>query len=232
MISNRYGKANNEYMDDRYNNSKPTFSHFAMNCIINVINGIINVVNFVTPLRVLKISNRYGKSNNKYMDDRYGASKPAKYITYLDANNLYGWAMSKPHPTHSFKWMNVSELENWENHSCILAVDLEYSQSLHDLHNDYPLAPEHLEVNKVKKLIPNLWGKKKYVIRYENLKQYLGLGLTLTKIHRGIKFEESQWLEKYIALNTELRTSAANEFEKDFFKLMINWKLWKTLETE
>ena len=72
---------------------------------------------------VSMISNRYGKSNNQYMDDRYDASKPTKYITYLDANNLYGWAMSKPLPTHGFKWMELSELENWENHSCILEVD-------------------------------------------------------------------------------------------------------------
>ena len=146
MISNRYGKSNNRYMDDRYDTSKPTFFHFAMNSIINVINGIINVINFITPLTVLKISNRYGKSNN-----RYDASKPTKYITYLDANNLYGWAMSKPLPTHGFKWMELSELENWENQSCILKVDLGYPRSLHDLHSDYPLAPEQIEVNNVKK---------------------------------------------------------------------------------
>ena len=106
------------------------------------------------------------------------------YIVYLDANNLYGWAMSKPLPTHGFKWMTVSELETWKNHSCILEVDLEYPRSLHALHSDYPLAPEQIEVNKVNKLIPNLWNKKKYVIHYENLKQYLSLGLKLTHIHR------------------------------------------------
>ena len=138
--------------------------------------------------------------------------------------------MSKPLPTHGFKWMKVSELETWENHSCILEVDLEYPRSLHDLHSDYPLAPEQIEVNKVGKLITNLWNKKKYVIHYENLKQYLSLGLKLTHIHRGIKFEESQWLKKYIALNTELRTAAENEFEKDFFKLMNNSVFGKTME--
>ena len=80
--------------------------------------------------------------------------------------------------------MKTSELETWELYSCILEVDLEYPKELHDLHNDYPLAPEQIEVNKVEKLIPNLWNKKKYVIHYENLKQYLNLGLKLTKIHR------------------------------------------------
>ena len=180
---------------------------------------------------VSMISNRYGKANNKYMGDRFVASELSKYIAYSDANNLYGWAMSKPLPTHSFKWMKVSELETWELHSCILEVDLEYPRSMHDLHSDYLLAPEQIEVNKINKLIPNLRNKKKYVIHYENLKQYLSLGLKLTRVHRGVhKFEESQWLEKYITLNTELRTAARNDFEKDFFKLMNNSVFGKTME--
>ena len=179
---------------------------------------------------VSMISNRYGKANNKYMGNKFNSNEPSKYIQYLDANNLYGWAMSKPLPTHGFKWMKTSELEIWELHLCILEVDLEYPKKLHDLHNDYPLAPEQIEVNKVEKLIPNLWNKKNYVIHYENLKQYLNLGLKLTNIRRGIKFKESQWLKKYIALNTDLRTKAKNEFEKDFFKLMNNSVFGKTME--
>ena len=161
---------------------------------------------------VSMISNRYRKSNNRYMGNKYDASKRTKYITYLDANNLYGWAMSKALPTHGFKWMEPNELENWRNYSCILEVDLEYPRSLHDLHNDYPLAPKQIKIDNVKKLIPNLGAKKKYVLHYENLEQYESLGLKIKKIHRGIKFEESQWLEKYTALNTKLRTTAANDF--------------------
>ena len=166
---------------------------------------------------VSMISNRYGKANNKYVGKSFIDTMLSPYIVYLYANNLYGWAMSKPLHTHGFKWMEVSELETWENHSCILENDLEYPKSLHDLHSDYPLAPEQIEVNKVLKFIPNLGDKKKYILHNENLKQYLSLGLKLTHIHRGIKFKESQWLKKYIALNTDLRTIAKNEFEKDFF---------------
>ena len=179
---------------------------------------------------VSMISNRYGKANNKYMPESYDASKPSKYITYLDANNLYGWAMSKPLPTHGFKWIGSSDLENWRNYPCILEVDLEYSERLHDSHSDYPLAPEKIKVNKVDKLIPNLGDKEKYVLHYENLKQYESLGLKIKKIHRSVKFEESGWLKKYITLNTELRTADANEFEKDFFKLTNNSVFGNTME--
>jgi len=72
---------------------------------------------------VAMVSNRYGRSNNKYMGDKYDSSQPSKYISYLDANNLYGWAMSKPLPTHDFKWMDEDELDNWKNISSILEVD-------------------------------------------------------------------------------------------------------------
>ena len=176
------------------------------------------------------ISNRYGKANNSYMGDEYDDKIATKYITYLDANNLYGWAMCKPLPTRDFEWMEDDELMNWKKHACILEVDLEYPKELHDLHNDYPLAPERLVLGKVEKLVPNLNDKIKYVIHYENLKLYESLGLKITKIHRGIKFEESTWLKKYIDLNTDLRSKANNEFEKDFFKLMNNSVFGKTME--
>ena len=145
------------------------------------------------------ISNRHSQANNIYMGEDYDESKPSKYITYLDASNLYGWAMCKKMPTHGFKWMNKKELANWRTvGGCILEVDLEYPKELHDLHNDYPLAPERMIVNKVEKLIPNLKKKKRYTVHYENLKLYESLGLKITHVHRGIKFKESEWIKKSI----------------------------------
>ena len=114
------------------------------------------------------------------MGDSYDPNKESTYIQYLDANNLYGWAMSKPLPTHGFKWMSESELDHWRSMPCILEVDLDYPKSLHDEHNDYLLAPERMTINKVEKLVPNLNNKKNYVIHYENLKQYERLGLIPT----------------------------------------------------
>ena len=188
---------------------------------------------------VSMVSNRYGKANNKYMKN-FNKKEPSKYLTYLDANNLYGWAMSQKLPVHSFKWMSNKEIENlfnnqivqvWEKTPCILEVDLIYPEELHDLHNDYPLCPERVECdNGVKKLIPNLRDKNNYVVHYKTLMQYLSLGMKLKKIHRGIKFIEDDFLKPYIDKNTNLRAQAKNNFEKDFFKLMNNSVFGKTME--
>ena len=185
------------------------------------------------------ISNRYGKANNKYMKD-FNKSELSKYLMYVDANNLYGYGMSEKLPVHSFKWMSNKEIENifnnqivqvWEKTPCILEVDLIYPEELHDLHNDYPLCPERVECDKgVKKLIPNLRNKNNYVVHYKTLMQCLRLGMKLKKIHRGIKFIEADFLKPYIDKNTNLRTQAKNNFEKDFFKLMNNSVFGKTME--
>ena len=186
------------------------------------------------------ISNRYGEANNKYMQKGFNKNKPSKYLMYLDANNLYGCAMSEKLPTHGFKWLldreigklfNNQVLQVWEKIPCILEVDLEYPENLHDLHNDYPFCPERVECkNGVKKLIPNLRDKTKYIIHYKNLIQCLRAGMKLKKIHRGIKFVESEWMKSYIDKNTNLRAMAKNNFEKDFFKLMNNSVFGKTME--
>ena len=178
---------------------------------------------------VSMISNRFGKANNKYMKD-FNPEKPSTFIPYLDANNLYGWAMCEPLPVGGFEWVDEKEFNDWRNFPCILEVDLDYPKELHDLHNDLPLAPERIIVNNVEKLIPTLNKKEKYVIHHRNLKQYLQMGLKLKKIHRIIKFKEEAWLKPYIELNTKLRANGMNDFEKDFFKLMNNSVFGKTME--
>ena len=175
------------------------------------------------------ITKRYAKANNKHTKG-YDKNQTSVYIPYLDANNLYGWAMSEPQPYKNFKWMNADELENWESKPCILEVDLEYPKELHDKHNEYPLAPERLLVDKVEKLVPNLNDKTKYVLHHEDLKLYLRLGLRLTKIHRGITFVETDFMKPYIDLNTKMRTKGTTDFEKDFYKLMNNSVFGKTME--
>ena len=180
---------------------------------------------------VSMVSKRFARANNKYMGEKFDREKVSRYIQYLDANNLYGMAMSMKLPTHGFKWMKKSELNVWEKVPSILEVDLHYPERLHDAHNDYPLAPERVVCDKkIEKLIQSLRDKTRYVVHYQTLKQYLALGMELTRVHRGIKFEESNWLKPYIDANTALRTKANNEFEKDFFKLMNNSVFGKTME--
>ena len=203
------------------------------------------------------IANRYGEANNKYMKN-YNDKIPSKYIMYLDANNVYGWAMSQNLPTGNFKWLTQKQIEkiNLDKYTensekgLILEVDLEYPKELHDLHNDYPLGPEKIKVAKdmlsdyckkiadkfnissglVHKLIPTLNDKEKYILHYRNLQLYLSLGLKLKKIHRVLQFDQSPWLKQYIDFNTQKRTNAKNSFEKDFFKLMNNSVFGKTME--
>ena len=173
------------------------------------------------------IANRYGNANNKYMKE-YDEKAPSKYIMYLDANNLYGWAMSQYLPTGNFKWMTDKEISKIDlgkykadgKNGLILEVDLEYPQELHDMHNDYPVCPEKVKVSKnmlsiyckkiaekynisiglVSKLIPTLRDKKEYVLHYRNLQLYLDLGLKIKKFHRVLKFDQSPWLKQYINL--------------------------------
>ena len=103
---------------------------------------------------------RYAKANNVYLKD-YNPHRRKSYFRYWDANNLYGCAMSKPLPVRNFGWMTENQLKNWREHPCFLEVDLKYPERLHDLHNDYPLAPERMRIGKVDKLICSLSDKEK-----------------------------------------------------------------------
>ena len=177
---------------------------------------------------------KYAAANNKYMGDRFDPKSESSYLQYLDANNLYGWPMS-PLPTGGFKWVDVnpneiSELATRTDKVYVLEVDVSYPKDLHDSHNDLPFMCERMEINGVEKLVPNLRDKKSYIIHIQALNQALQHGLRLDGIHRAIEFDQSPWLKTYIDFNTQLRTAATNDFEKDFFKLMNNSVFGKTME--
>lgn len=188
---------------------------------------------------ISQCSTRHAKANNKYMIDEpgYDAGKPSSFLMYLDVNNLYGHAMMKPLPLNGFEWCDVTieKVMNTADDSLIgyiLEVDLEYPYKLHNIHADYPLCAETATPpgGSHKKLLLTLYNKTKYVIHYTMLKFVLTQGLKLIKIHRAIKFNQSKWLEPYIMLNTEQRTLAKNDFEKNLYKLMSNAVYSKTME--
>ena len=215
------------------------------------------------------IGNQFARANNEELGVKYEKNKAISYIMLLDCNNQYGWAMSQYLPYGGFKWVNDLEdsevvnlnvnIEYWRegimnllddsNIGFIFEVDLEYAEELHDLHDTYPLAPEHLNIKEdmlsdyQKKLAKNLDikiggnklcltlnNKQNYICHYRNLKQYLSLGLKLMRVHKVLKFQQSPWLKKYIDLNTKLRQEANSKFEEDQAKLMNNAYFGKTCE--
>ena len=168
----------------------------------------------------------------------YNNNEESSYIQYLDANNLYGWVMSKKLPVNGFKWLDSNEIneefiknfnEN-NNKGYILEVDVKYPKRLHKLHSDLPFLSERMKIDKCNKLVCNLLNEKKYVTHINSLKQALNHGLKLKKIHRIIEFNQEAWFKPYIGMNTELRKAAKNDFEKDLFKLMNNSVFGKTME--
>ena len=184
---------------------------------------------------IIQAVRKYALANNKYMEDRFNPKSESSYLQYLDANNLYGWAMSQPLLTGGFKWVDVnpneiSELATRTDKGYILEVDVSYPKELHNSHNDLPFMCERMEINGVEKLVPNLRDKKNYVIHIQVLIQALQHGLRLDRIHRAIEFDQSPWLKIYIDFNTQLRTAAASDFKKDFFKLTNNSVFGKTME--
>ena len=198
---------------------------------------------------IATISQRYSLANNPLVAETYDDSQPNRYITYLDANSLYATAQCEPLPVGNFRFLDDDEIENFVLESIdadaevgyIIECDLEYPSDLHEIHNDYPMAPEHLTVNDrmlspfavslldpgrpwcpTTKLVPNLFDKKKYVAHYRNLQLYKRHGLKVSKIHRILSFTQARWMRPWIELCNRNRRAARSDFESDLAKLEAN----------
>lgn len=247
-----------------------TLPSFAWDCMLKTINKPIELIdNSNTNMYLLIeknirggvsfVANRYGKANNKYMGAKWNPAWPSKYLMYLDANNLYGWAMSQKLPIGKLKYENADEFTEYiikrldpeGETGYFFEVDLEIPENLHDFFNDYPMAVESMAVEKdklsdyskklrsdlnikgaqSKKLVPNLCNKTNYLCHYRNLQFYLQKGFKLGKIHTVISFHQEAFLQPYIQKNTDQRAKKGiSDFEKDFWKLMNNAPYGKFLE--
>jgi len=189
---------------------------------------------------------RYAKANND-LCEHFNIHKEISHILALDANQLYGHSMSQHLPVGNFRWLTKKDIEAFDIHSVklngrtgyFLEVDLIYPKDLHDVHNDYPLAPEKRTINpddwseymhtiadcldmKKKsggdKLMATLHDKMNYIVHFKNLKLYLRLGLYLAKIHRIVSFDQRPFMKKYIDLNIQKRKMATSSFEIALYK--------------
>ena len=184
---------------------------------------------------------KHAKANNKYMKN-YDKGKESSYLEYLDANNLYEWAMSQKLPVNGFKWVEdlsqfkedfIKNYNESSNKGYFLEVHVEYLKKSLNLHCDLPFLSKKNKVRKFNKLLFNVNDKKNYVVHIKALKQALNYGLILKKVDRVIQFNQKGWLKPYINMNTKLRTEAKNDFEKDFFKLInkaVSEKQWRMSE--
>ena len=110
---------------------------------------------------------RYAEANNKYMKN-YNKNKPS-YLMYLDANNLYGWAMCKKLPIGEFEWIHPEDykediIKNYDDndeYGAILEVDIEYPKTLWGLHNDLPFLPSRKKIDNTEKVVTAIEDKKK-----------------------------------------------------------------------
>jgi len=207
-ISKRYAEANNPYMGEQFDPEKPTSYIMYLDC-----------------------NNLYGWAMSQPL--------PVSDYRWLDCQEM-----------SMMDTDFILKLGDYDDYGYILEVDLEYPNELHNSHSDYPLAPEKIKITKdmlsphsleinrklgqkkhfeTVKLVPNLMDKEKYICHYRNLKLYLQRGMVLKHVHRVIRFKQYPWLKKYIDFNTNMRTQAADGYEKDFWKLMNNAFFGRTM---
>eukprot|EP00873_Tetraselmis_striata_P042372 jgi/Tetstr1/462636/TSEL_007620.t1 len=204
---------------------------------------------------VSQITTRHARANNPFVDG-YNKTKPTTWLSYQDANNLYGLSMVQHLPTHGFRWeedMTIDDVlsGDWEGgQGCFVEVDMKYPEHLHDSHNDLPLAPEKVtlgeedassycrematqtdsKIASCEKLAGHFKGRIKYKVDARVLQLYVKHGMVVTKLHRVVRCFQQPMMKPWIEFNTTKRATAKNDFEKDFYKLMNNACFGKTME--
>ena len=205
------------------------------------------------------VGKRISTANNKYMGEKYDASKPSSYIMYFDCNNLYGVAMKEFLPHSEFHWkenfteedvLKILQAPADAETGYILEVDIVFPEEFHSVLSDYPLAPEkrkisfeelspysqmvvtkhNLKTCKVEKLLATLMKKENYVLHYRNFQLYTSLGAKVVKIHRILQFYQKPSLKEYIDFNTAKRAASTNVFDINFYKFLSNSLFGKTME--
>ena len=178
---------------------------------------------------ICQATHRYAKANNKYMNN-YDKSIESSYVMFLEAKNLYGWAMSQKLLMTGFNLaeklsrFNERFMRSYNENSdrrYFFEIDVEYPKNLFNSHKD---------LQKVEKIVCSIEVKEKYVVHTGALKQALNQGLVLKRVRGVIQCNQRAWLKPFIDMNTKLRNGAKNEFEKDFFKLMNNFVFRKTMK--
>jgi hypothetical protein len=230
---------------------------YTWQCGLKTTNIKLEVIKDIDKILLIESGIRGGVS--QVMGDRHVEANENRKILYVDANNLYGWAMSKALPYGEFKWDNTISIEQILNTHIdndigyFVECDLHYPNHIKFRTKNFPFCPikrkptkEELsdyqlallpkdregnpKVPSYEKLICDHNDKTRYLVHYEMLKFYIIMGMKITKVHRVLSFKQSKWLEPYISQNTEKRKQATNDFEKDFYKLLNNAFYGKTLE--
>lgn len=219
-----------------------TLPSFAWQVMLKVTKEEIEYIKDIEKIRFIENGIRGGTchaavrhvvARNKYIEGFDPLTEDSNFLFYVDVNNLYGTAFCQNLPTGNYKWLNKQEIENLTTNlfhlnpesdkvGYILKVDIEYPDSLHDFHNNFPFLPQHETINKVSKLCCTLNSKIGYIIYYSNLIQAISHGLKLTKVHQVLSFTQKPWMKKYIELNNLIRETTQFETVKALAKNMNN----------
>ena len=206
------------------------------------------------------INTKLSLANNEFCGELYDSSKPKSYMLYLDANNLYSKALSYKLAFSDYEWLSQEEMNKIDFETLspeddigyIVEVDLSYPDKIHDETADFPFCLEKMNIkeemlssysqnlkNKLgvkhsvgQKLVGTLYDKKNYIIHSRLLSFFLNNGMKLTKIHRGVKFYQKEWLKDYMDKNTKMRQKADSKITRDFYKLKNNSIYGKLLQSD